>query len=305
MYPGNGQTHMFTEFYTVNAKTKVLEDAWKFAKFLGGNGNGDWYVQRQWCLIAGLDNPYPGDVRPPGDHPVVRQVDRSQAPARAVQEGRGPSTRSRSRGSPSTTPRPSRSSTTSSAARRRCRRASRSWSRCRSPWCNPRLARGPHANARRGRAPSLRGGVRLAARPAGRDRDRPRGGRPARLLSLALVHRRQSAAHRGARAGGLRDPSAALPLGGPQELPPGLRRPALLELALAHPVLRGRVRGRGDAGRHGDGAGAQRALRRAAADAEPPADPVVALPDRGRPPVGRPARLRVRGAERRCSTRRA
>jgi len=67
MYPGNGQTHMFTEFYTVNAKTKVLEDAWKFAKFLGGNGNGDWYVQRQWCLIAGLDNPYPEMY----DHPEI------------------------------------------------------------------------------------------------------------------------------------------------------------------------------------------------------------------------------------------
>jgi len=59
MYPGNGQTHMFTEWYTINAKTKVLEDAWKFAKFLGGNLNGDWYVQRQWCLLAGLDNAYP------------------------------------------------------------------------------------------------------------------------------------------------------------------------------------------------------------------------------------------------------
>jgi multiple sugar transport system substrate-binding protein len=59
MYPGNGQTHMFTEWYTINAKTKALEDAWKFARFLGGNLNGDWYVQRQWCLIAGLDNAYP------------------------------------------------------------------------------------------------------------------------------------------------------------------------------------------------------------------------------------------------------
>jgi ABC-type glycerol-3-phosphate transport system substrate-binding protein len=69
MYPGTGQTHMFTEFYTVNAKTKVLEDAWKFAKFLGGNGNGDWYVQRQWCLIAGLDNPYPEMY----EHPEIIQ----------------------------------------------------------------------------------------------------------------------------------------------------------------------------------------------------------------------------------------
>src|SRR4029078_9236629 len=69
MYPGNRQTHMFTEFYTVTAKTKVLDDAWKFAKFLGGNGNGDWYVQRQWCLIAGLDNPYPEMY----DHPEIIQ----------------------------------------------------------------------------------------------------------------------------------------------------------------------------------------------------------------------------------------
>ena len=29
MYPGNGQTHMFTEWYTINAKTKAIEDAWK------------------------------------------------------------------------------------------------------------------------------------------------------------------------------------------------------------------------------------------------------------------------------------
>ena len=59
MYPGTGQTYMWTDSYVVNAKTKVLDDAWKFTKFLGGNLNGDWYVQRQWCLISGLDNPYP------------------------------------------------------------------------------------------------------------------------------------------------------------------------------------------------------------------------------------------------------
>ncbi len=59
MYPGTGQTYMWTDSYVLNAKTKVLEDAWKFTKFLGGNLNGDWYVQRQWCLISGLDNPYP------------------------------------------------------------------------------------------------------------------------------------------------------------------------------------------------------------------------------------------------------
>jgi multiple sugar transport system substrate-binding protein len=73
MYPGNGTTHMFTEFYTLNSKTRNLEDAWKFMKFLGGNLNGDWYVQRQWCLIAGLDNPYPEMY----DHPeVIQSYDR-------------------------------------------------------------------------------------------------------------------------------------------------------------------------------------------------------------------------------------
>jgi multiple sugar transport system substrate-binding protein len=59
MYPGTGQTYMWTDGYTINAKSKNLEDAWKLVRFLGGNLNGDWYVQRQWCLIAGLDNPYP------------------------------------------------------------------------------------------------------------------------------------------------------------------------------------------------------------------------------------------------------
>jgi multiple sugar transport system substrate-binding protein len=69
MYPGNGSTHMFTDFYVLNAKTKVLDDSWKFLKFLGGNLNGDWYVQRQWCLLAGLDNPYPEMY----DHPEIIQ----------------------------------------------------------------------------------------------------------------------------------------------------------------------------------------------------------------------------------------
>src|SRR5437667_340798 len=59
MYPGNGSSYMWTDSYVVNAKTKVLEDAWKLTRFLGGNLHGDWYVQRQWCLISGLDNPYP------------------------------------------------------------------------------------------------------------------------------------------------------------------------------------------------------------------------------------------------------
>ena len=59
MYPGTGQTYMWTDSYTINAKTKTLDDAWKLVRFLGGNLTGDWYVQRQWCLISGLDNPYP------------------------------------------------------------------------------------------------------------------------------------------------------------------------------------------------------------------------------------------------------
>ena len=73
IYPGTGTTYMWTDSYVVNARTKALEDAWKFTRFLGGNLNGDWYVQRQWCLIAGLDNPYPEMY----DHPeVVQSYDR-------------------------------------------------------------------------------------------------------------------------------------------------------------------------------------------------------------------------------------
>ncbi len=59
MYPGTGHTYMWTDSYVLHANTEVLEDAWQFMRFLGGNLNGDWYVQRQWCLISGLDNPYP------------------------------------------------------------------------------------------------------------------------------------------------------------------------------------------------------------------------------------------------------
>ena len=67
MYPGTGQSYMWTDSYVVNAKSKNLEDAWKLTRFLGGNLNGDWYVQRQWCLISGLDNPYPEMY----DHPEI------------------------------------------------------------------------------------------------------------------------------------------------------------------------------------------------------------------------------------------
>src|SRR4030095_1876140 len=73
MYPGTGNTYMWTDSYTVNAKTKVLDDAWKLTRFLGGNLQGDWYVQRQWCLISGLDNPYPEMY----DHPeIIQSYDR-------------------------------------------------------------------------------------------------------------------------------------------------------------------------------------------------------------------------------------
>ena len=72
MYPGTGQSYMWTDGYTINAKSKNLEEAWKLARFLGGNLNGDWYVQRQWCLLAGLDNPYPEMY----DHPeIVKSYD--------------------------------------------------------------------------------------------------------------------------------------------------------------------------------------------------------------------------------------
>jgi multiple sugar transport system substrate-binding protein len=73
MYPGTGHTYMWTDSYVVNAKTKTLEDAWKFVRFLGGNLNGDWYVQRQWCVISGLDNPYPEMY----EHPeIIKSYDR-------------------------------------------------------------------------------------------------------------------------------------------------------------------------------------------------------------------------------------
>ena len=89
MYPGTGQTYMWTDSYTVNGKTKVLEDAWKLTRFLGGNLNGDWYVQRQWCLISGLDNPYPEMYDHPEIIAVLRPLDRPEAAPRAVQEGQG------------------------------------------------------------------------------------------------------------------------------------------------------------------------------------------------------------------------
>jgi len=73
MYPGTGATYMWTDSYVVNARTKALDDAWKLTRFLGGNLNGDWYVQRQWCLIAGLDNPYQEMY----EHPeIVQSYDR-------------------------------------------------------------------------------------------------------------------------------------------------------------------------------------------------------------------------------------
>jgi multiple sugar transport system substrate-binding protein len=67
MYPGTGQTYMWTDGYTMSAKSKNVEDSWKFLQYLGGNLTGDWYVQRQWCVLAGLDNPYPEMY----DHPEI------------------------------------------------------------------------------------------------------------------------------------------------------------------------------------------------------------------------------------------
>lgn len=55
-----GDTYMWTDSYTLNANTKSLEDAWKLLQFIGANLHKDWYVQRQWAINAGLDNPYPG-----------------------------------------------------------------------------------------------------------------------------------------------------------------------------------------------------------------------------------------------------
>jgi multiple sugar transport system substrate-binding protein len=73
MYPGTGQSYMWTDGYTIGSKTKNLEDAWKFVQYLGGNLTGEWYVQRQWCLISGLDNPYPEMY----DHPeIIKSYDR-------------------------------------------------------------------------------------------------------------------------------------------------------------------------------------------------------------------------------------
>jgi len=69
MYPGTGQTYMWTDSYAINAKTKTLDDAWKLVRFLGGNLTGDWHVQRQWCLISGLDNPYPEMYEHPRSSP--------------------------------------------------------------------------------------------------------------------------------------------------------------------------------------------------------------------------------------------
>ena len=73
MYPGSvGSTYLWTDSYVLSAKTKVLDESWKFMKFLGGNLNGDWYVQRQWCLLSGLDNPYPEMYQ---DQRVVQSYD--------------------------------------------------------------------------------------------------------------------------------------------------------------------------------------------------------------------------------------
>lgn len=60
-----GDTYTWTDSYTLNANTKGLEGAWKLMQFLGANLNKDWYVQRQWALSSGLDNPYPDLYKQP------------------------------------------------------------------------------------------------------------------------------------------------------------------------------------------------------------------------------------------------
>jgi multiple sugar transport system substrate-binding protein len=59
-YPGKtGDTYSWVDSYVLNANTKSLESAWKLMRFIGGNLNKDWYVQRQWAFSSGLDCPYP------------------------------------------------------------------------------------------------------------------------------------------------------------------------------------------------------------------------------------------------------
>ena len=59
-YPGKtGDTYAWTDSYVMNAKTESLEDSWKLMQFLGANLNGDWFVQRQWAISSGVQNPYP------------------------------------------------------------------------------------------------------------------------------------------------------------------------------------------------------------------------------------------------------
>ena len=296
---------MFTDFYTVNAKTKVLEDAWKFAKFLGGNVNGDWYVQRQWCLIAGPRQPVSRDVRPPGDHPVLRQVDRSQAPARAVQEGQDHHRATRSRGS--------REYDTKAIAivhniirgTSPSRRVSRIWSRSRS--------RSPRRGGDRGRACSGarpagglrpdRGGVRLARSPL------PVVASPHRPGALVVVPLGYSLwlsftdvnLLRAGRAGhgAVRHPrcrstagSASRTTSRSSTIRSTGARSGARSTSWAPSCVEATLVG------HGDGARAERALPRPRPDAEPPPGPVVPVPDRGRAALDRHPRLRVRRPQR-------
>jgi len=57
MYP-DGKRTCGRLLHRERPKTQGLDDAWS-SRASSAKLQGDWYVQRQWCLIAGLDNPYP------------------------------------------------------------------------------------------------------------------------------------------------------------------------------------------------------------------------------------------------------
>ncbi len=72
-YPGKtGDTYAWTDSYVLNAKTVSVEDAWQLLQFLGANLNGDWYVQKQWAISSGVQNPYPEFYKDPE---VIKSTD--------------------------------------------------------------------------------------------------------------------------------------------------------------------------------------------------------------------------------------
>lgn len=57
--PGKtGITYSFTEQYVMSTKAANPESAWKLIAFLGGKLDNDFYVQRKWSMIEGLNAPY-------------------------------------------------------------------------------------------------------------------------------------------------------------------------------------------------------------------------------------------------------